>query len=126
MPAHTTNVPEDLKYTRDHEWVRIADGSARVGITDFAQHELGDIVFVEQPAVGRVVAAHEAVAVIESVKSVSDVYAPLAGTVTAVNAGLEPAAVNADPFGAGWLFELKVDAVDGLLSADEYRALIGA
>jgi glycine cleavage system H protein len=122
--SEMTTIPEELRYTRDHEWARIEGATARVGITDFAQHQLGDIVFVELPKVGRVVAEHEAVVVIESVKSVSDAYAPLAGTVVAVNDGLDPATVNADPYGAGWLFELEIEKPEGLLTAKEYKSLI--
>jgi glycine cleavage system H protein len=122
--SEMTTIPEELRYTRDHEWARIEGETARVGITDFAQHQLGDIVFVELPKVGRVVAEHEAVVVIESVKSVSDVYAPLAGTVVTVNDGLDPATVNADPYGAGWLFELEIEKLEGLLTAEEYKSLI--
>jgi len=122
----TTMVPGELKYSRDHEWARIEGGTARVGITDFAQRQLGEIVFVELPKVGRVVAEREAVVVIESVKSASDAYAPLAGTVVAVNDDLDPATINADPYGAGWLFELKFEQAEGLLSAAEYKSLIGA
>src|SRR5579871_6111735 len=99
-----SNVPADLKYTKSHEWVRtLADGSVEIGITDHAQHSLGDLVFVEVPEAGRVVKADEACAVVESVKAASDVYAPLAGEITAGNPQLAdaPETVNTDPYGAG-------------------------
>lgn len=105
------NIPADLKYTTSHEWVRLeADGSVTVGITEFAQDALGDIVFVELPTVGQHYAAEGEVAVVESVKAASDIYAPLAGTVTAVNQDVAdaPEAINADAYGA-WLFKLKPD-----------------
>ncbi|MCY0877727.1 MAG: glycine cleavage system protein GcvH [Firmicutes bacterium] len=112
-------VPEDLQYTVEHEWIN-ADG--RVGITDYAQEALGDVVFVELPEVGREVEAGEAVGAIESVKSVSDLYSPASGRVARVNRDLEshPEWINEDPYGAGWIFELE-DVVPGpLLSSEEY------
>ena len=124
------NVPKDLKYTASHEWVRTdADGTVTVGITDHAQEALGDLVYIELPAVGRVVAALEACAVVESVKAASDIYAPVAGEVTAVNADLPatPERVNQDAY-AAWLFKLKPAdpaAVAGLLDAAAYAATIG-
>ena len=122
--------PDDLSYTREHEWVRTpgeAESSVRVGITDFAQEALGDVVYVSLPAVGDEVESGSAIGELESTKSVSDVYAPLAGTVAAVNEALDgtPELVNSDPYGEGWLFELvPVDpaAVDGLLDAATYQA----
>ena len=124
------NVPQDLKYTASHEWVRSeADGTVTVGITDHAQEALGDLVYIELPAVGRVVAAAEACAVVESVKAASDIYAPVAGEVTAVNADLPatPEVVNQDAY-AAWLFRLKPadpGAVGTLLDAAAYTATIG-
>jgi glycine cleavage system H protein len=124
------NVPQDLRYTASHEWVRSeADGTVTVGITDHAQEALGDLVYIELPAVGRVVAAAEACAVVESVKAASDIYAPVAGEVTAVNADLPatPEVVNQDAY-AAWLFRLKPadpGAVGALLDAAAYTATIG-
>lgn len=123
--------PDDLKYTEEHEWVRAGaeGGVLRVGITDFAQDALGDIVFVTLPQVGATVTAGEACGELESTKSVSDVYAPVTGTVTAVNAALDanPELVNSDPYGEGWMFEVEAPdgagALDGLLDAAGYRAV---
>lgn len=125
------NVPEDLHYAESHEWVRREDGGATVGITDHAQAELTDIVFVELPEVGRTVAAQEAVAVVESVKAASDIYSPVSGTITAVNEGLQadPALVNTDPFGEGWIFKIELSAPDevaGLKDAAAYKEQISA
>ncbi len=123
------NILENLRFTKDHEWVKIEGNKAIVGITDFAQNELGDVVFVELPAIGKKMAAHDNLAVIESVKAVSDIFAPVAGTVSQVNEVLNdsPEMVNRDPYGGGWIAELEMtdpSAVDGLLSAGEYEALI--
>ncbi|KXK59051.1 glycine cleavage system protein H [Micromonospora rosaria] len=122
-------IPEDLRYTAEHEWV-VGDGSGtvRVGVTQFAQDALGDIVFVQLPEVGAVVAAGESLGEIESTKSVSEIYAPVGGTVAARNEALAdtPEVINADPYGDGWLVEITPDdpaAVDGLLTADAYREL---
>jgi glycine cleavage system H protein len=119
-------LPEDLKYTAEHEWVRQDEAVLRVGITDYAQDQLGDIVYVSLPEVGAAVAAGDAVGELESTKSVSDVYAPVTGTVTAVNEALEaqPELVNSDPYGEGWLFEVETgpQALDGLLDAAAYQA----
>ncbi len=125
-----SNVPNDLRYAKSHEWVRLESGVAVVGITDHAQHELTDIVFVELPAAGRKVKAGEACAVVESVKTASDIYSPVSGEVIAVNAALpaNPALANSAPFGDGWFFRIKLDApaeVDALLTPDQYRAQIG-
>lgn len=122
--------PEDLKYTSEHEWIRTpgeADGSVRVGITHFAQDSLGDIVFVSLPEVGTQVQAGSPVGELESTKSVSDIYAPVTGTVVARNEALDstPEVVNNDPYGDGWLFEVvpdDVSSVDGLLDAAAYQA----
>ena len=120
--------PADLKYSREHEWLRLDGGTATVGITDYAQDQLTDIVYVELPEVGRSVKAGESVAVVESVKSVSDIYSPVDGEVSEVNSALEdhPESVNDDAFGEGWLFKLKVSAPDlsGLLDADGYQKFV--
>jgi glycine cleavage system H protein len=121
-------VPDDRRYLESHEWIT-TDAPTRVGITEFAQDELGDVVFVELPAVGDRVDAGESFGVIESIKAVSDLYAPLSGEVSAVNETLfdRPELVNEDPFGEGWMLELDLDdesALDDLLSADDYREQI--
>ena len=124
--------PDDLKYTSEHEWVRSpgeADGSVRIGITHYAQDQLGDIVYVSLPSVGERVSAGAACGELESTKSVSDVYAPVDGEVVAVNESLDttPELVNSDPYGGGWLYELapsQADAVDGLLDATAYQATL--
>src|SRR5688572_19953707 len=105
-----SNVPNDLKFAKSHEWVRVEGDVATVGITDHAQHELTDVVFVETPASGKQVKAGEACAVVESVKTASDVYSPVSGTVQAVNSALSdnPALVNTDPYGAGWFYKIKL------------------
>jgi len=125
------DIPPDLRYSREHEWVRLNGSVARIGITDFAQDSLGDVVFVQLPDVGLDVVAGAGVSEIESTKSVSDVYVPLTGSVSAVNEALaeQPELVNQDPYGTGWMFELEVSdvsEVDALLDADAYRALIAA
>ncbi|MEI6561857.1 MAG: glycine cleavage system protein GcvH [Verrucomicrobiota bacterium] len=124
------NVPDDLKYSETHEWVRLEDGQARVGITDHAQAELTDVVYVELPKIGAKVQAKAAAAVVESVKAAGDIYSPVTGTVVAVNEALEnnPALVNTDPHGEGWIFLVALDApeeVAQLQDAAQYRALIG-
>lgn len=122
-------VPEELKYTQEHEWVlRTGADSVRVGITDFAQTQLGDVVFVQLPEVGEELTAGDTVGEVESTKSVSDLYAPLSGSVVARNEALDqqPELINSDPFGEGWMFELTVsepEAIDGLLDADAYKAI---
>jgi glycine cleavage system H protein len=128
-----SNVPPELKYTKSHEWVRtLPDGSVEIGITDHAQHALGDLVFVEVPDAGRTVAAGEACAVVESVKAASDVYAPLAGEVLAGNPQLaaQPDSVNTAPYGAGWLMRLKPAAgalaAAALISAADYQKVLDA
>jgi glycine cleavage system H protein len=127
-----SEIPADLSYTAEHEWVAApgADGVLRIGITDHAQSELGDVVFVQLPEVGEVVEAGAAVGEIESTKSVSDIFAPVSGEVTAVNDRLEeePAAVNTAPYGEGWLFEVRPadeDCRSGLLDAEGYAAQLG-
>ena len=122
------SVPEQLHYTAEHEWIDIRDSVARVGITDYAQNALGDVVYVSAPAVGSRVTAGEPCGEVESTKSVSDIFSPADGEVTTVNSEVDddPGLVNSDPYGAGWLFELRLDADDlppGLLSAAEYEAL---
>lgn len=121
-------IPEGLHYTAEHEWLRMEGDEAVIGVTDFAQHALGDVTYVELPKVGRAVRAREALAMVESVKAASDVYAPVAGTVAAVNDALAgaPQKINEAPYGAGWICRLKgVDAaeVGGLLKAQQYREL---
>ncbi|HXM32147.1 MAG TPA: glycine cleavage system protein GcvH [Chthoniobacterales bacterium] len=124
------NVPDDLFYTESHEWIRREGDNARVGITDHAQAELTDVVYVELPKVDRKVNAKEATAVVESVKAASDIYAPVKGTVVEVNKALEgnPALINTDPFGEGWIFVLKMDSPDDLKQlkdAAAYKQHIG-
>lgn len=121
-----STIPSELLYTSSHEWLRQNDdGTVTVGITDYAQSQLGDLVFVEPPEVGRMVAAEENCAVVESVKSASDVYSPVAGEIVAANTTLadQPEQVNADPYGAGWLFTVRLDgALDGFMDAAAYQA----
>jgi glycine cleavage system H protein len=123
------SVPEELYYTAEHEWVAISDAVARVGITDYAQRALGDVVYVTAPAQGARVTAGDPCGEVESTKSVSDIYCPADGEVTEVNPEIDedPGLVNSDPYGAGWIFKIKLDAGEqvppGLLSAAEYMAL---
>ena len=124
-------VPPDLRYTKEHEWVRLEGDQATVGITDYAAEQLGDIVFVELPEVGRSLAQFATFGVVESVKAVSDLFAPVGGEVTEANADLagQPELVNSDPYGKGWMLRLRIaDAgqVDGLLDAGAYEALTAA
>ncbi|MFO7265377.1 MAG: glycine cleavage system protein GcvH [Limnochordales bacterium] len=121
--------PEDLRYTKEHEWVRLENGRARVGITYYAQDELGDVVFVDLPRVGTNVQAGEAFAAVESVKAVSDVYAPVSGRIVEVNEELadRPELINEDPYGRGWIAVIEMDnpaEADELLDAAQYKALI--
>lgn len=125
------NIPNDLRYTKEHEWVLVEEGVAVVGITDFAQSELGDIVYVELPGVGGKVATGETFGNVESVKSVSDLYSPLAGTVADINTRLSdsPELLNTDPYGEGWLVRIEAQdlaEVEQLLTAAEYADYIGA
>lgn len=124
------NIPKDLRYTKDHEWVRVTGSVVRVGITDYAQDALGDVVFVQLPDVGSVLSAEQGLGEIESTKSVSDVYAPVAGKVVAVNDALvdQPELLNSDPYGEGWICEIEVAQFDEsqLLSAEEYSSLTGS
>ncbi len=125
-------IPSELKYTEEHEWVRMEGDIAVVGVTDHAQEELSDVVFVELPELERVVEEKEACAVVESVKAASDIYSPVSGTVVEVNNSLEeePSNINEDPYGVGWLFKIRVaeadmEIVEGLLTADDYEEHLG-
>jgi len=124
------NIPADLKYTKDHEWIKIEGNTATIGITDFAQGELGDIVYVDISTVGQQVSQHDVFGTVEAVKTVSDLFMPVAGKVTEVNPALDasPEKVNADPYGEGWMIKMEIsDAAQlkDLLSADAYKELIG-
>jgi len=124
------NFPAELKYTKDHEWVRVEGNDAYIGITEFAQRELGDIVYVDIPSVGKEVAKEEVFGTVEAVKTVSDLFMPVTATVTEVNAALDsqPELVNSDPYGEGWMVKVSLsDAAEAesLLSADAYKTLIG-
>ncbi len=124
------NIPAELKYTKDHEWIKVEGNKATVGITDFAQGELGDIVYVDISSVGREIAQHEVFGTVEAVKTVSDLFMPLAGKVLAFNKALEsaPEKVNSDPYGEGWMVKLEIKnaaEVAGLLTSDQYKELIG-
>lgn len=127
-----SNIPAELKYSAEHEWVATTDTEAvvRVGITDFAQDALGDVVYVEHPEIGSSASAGDVIGEVESTKSVSDIYAPVSGEIVAVNESLDenPGAINSDPYGAGWLFDVKLsDAseLDSLLTADGYENQVG-
>ncbi|MEH6307348.1 glycine cleavage system protein GcvH [Olivibacter sp. CPCC 100613] len=124
------NFPAELKYTKDHEWIRVEGDEATIGITEFAQRELGDIVFIEIPTVGEEVTANEVFGTVEAVKTVSDLYMPVTSTVVSVNETLDgsPELVNNDPYGEGWIIKVKIDnntGLDGLLSAEAYQELVG-
>ena len=121
-------VPDDVRYSTDHEWARPGGSRVRVGITDYAQDALGDVVFVDLPAVGKSVSAGDVIGEVESTKSVSEVYSPVSGTVVAVNGALSggPETLNSDPYGEGWICEIEVagpEALEGLLDAAAYRQL---
>jgi len=121
-----SDIPSDLKYTKSHEWVRVADGTATIGITDHAQSELTDIVFVELPEVGRKVKAGDACAVVESVKTASDIYAPVSGEIVESNKTVvdEPALTNSEPYNQGWFFKIKLSnpaELNSLLSPEDYK-----
>ncbi|MCE3227609.1 MAG: gcvH [Bacteroidetes bacterium] len=125
------NFPADLKYTKDHEWVKITGDEALVGITDFAQHELGDIVYVDVNTIGETVDKEAVFGTVEAVKTVSDLFMPLSGEVLEVNKDIDsaPESVNSDPYGKGWLIKIKLSnpsEVSELLNADDYKKLIGA
>ena len=122
--------PASLRYTKDHEWIKIEGNTATVGITEFAQHELGDIVFVDIDTVGKALNANDIFGTVEAVKTVSDLYLPVSGTVTEVNSGLEanPEYVNNDPYGKGWMVKMTVKnpaEAEGLLDADAYKMHVG-
>ena len=124
------NIPSNLQYTKDHEWVKIENGVATIGITDFAQGELGDIVFVELPEVGKSFNAGDAFGTIEAVKTVTDLFSPISGKIVAINEGLDndPGKVNSDPYGDGWLVKIRLsdpDEKDGLMSSIAYEEIIG-
>ena len=123
------NIPQELNYTKDHEWIRIDGDVATIGVTDFAQHELGDIVFVDINAIGKELNAGDVFGTVEAVKTVSDLFLPVAGTITEINAGLEsaPEKVNTDPYGDGWMVKMTIkDAgeIASLLDADAYSNLV--
>jgi len=125
-----SNIPLDLKYAKSHEWVRVNGDTAVMGITDHAQHELTDIVFVELPEAGKKVKAGDACAVVESVKTAGDIYSPVSGEIVEVNPAIvaDPALVNTEPFGGGWFYKIKLSnpaELNALLSPEKYRALIG-
>jgi glycine cleavage system H protein len=125
------NIPSELKYTKDHEWVKIEGDIATIGITDFAQSELGDIVYVEVETLDETLAAEEIFGTVEAVKTVSDLFLPLSGEIIEFNTALEdtPENVNKDPYGDGWMIKVKcsdLSEVDGLMSSDAYKTLIGA
>lgn len=123
------NFPENLLYTKDHEWVRVEGNVAFIGITDFAQHELGDIVYVDIASKGKTVSQHDVFGTVEAVKTVSDLFMPLTGEVLEVNPALDgaPELVNSDPYGEGWMIKCSINnpsEVDGLLKADAYKGLV--
>jgi len=123
--------PAGLKYTKDHEWIRVEGDVAYIGITEFAQRELGDIVYIDINALGKEVAKDEVFGTVEAVKTVSDLFMPVTGTINEVNPALDkqPELVNSDPYGEGWMVKITVSdaaSVDGLLSADSYQSLVGA
>ena len=123
--------PDNLKYTKDHEWIKIEGNEATVGITDFAQHELGDIVYVEIESIGKELKANEIFGTVEAVKTVSDLFLPISGIVNEMNAALEnkPESVNTDPYGAGWMIKMTItnmDEVNELMDAAAYQQLVGA
>ena len=125
------NFPADLKYTKDHEWVKVTGGEAIIGITDFAQKELGDIVYVDISTVGETVEQEQVFGTVEAVKTVSDLFMPITGKVLEVNKDIDsaPESVNSDPYGKGWIIKASINdasQINGLLSADDYKKLIGA
>ncbi len=126
-----SNIPENLRYSKDHEWVSVDGAVATIGITDYAQHSLGDVVYVDLPRAGDAFATHEAFGSVESVKAVSEIFTPVAGEVTEVNDGLNdtPEAVNNDPYGAGWMLKVTMtnpNEADGMMSAVEYEEYLSA
>ena len=125
------NIPATLKYTKAHEWIKVEGNTVTIGVTDFAQKELGDIVYVEIETEGEEISQEEVFGTVEAVKTVSDLFMPVSGTITEVNGGLEdaPESVNSDPYGDGWMIKVTLSdesELDGLLSADAYKELIGA
>lgn len=125
------NIPAELKYTKDHEWIRVEGNTVTIGITDFAQGELGDIVFVEIETEGETLGQHDVFGTVEAVKTVSDLFMPVSGEITEFNKSLEtnPEQVNSDPYGDGWMIKVNLsDAseIDGLMSAEDYQQLVGA
>jgi glycine cleavage system H protein len=125
------NIPENLRYSKDHEWVSVDGDTATIGITDYAQHQLGDVVYVELPKAGETFTEHEAFGSVESVKAVSEIFTPISGEVTEVNDGLNdtPEVVNSDPYEGGWMVKLKMSnpgEIDALLSAAEYEEYLNA
>jgi glycine cleavage system H protein len=125
------NFPAELKYTKDHEWIRVEGSDAYIGITEFAQHELGDIVYVDITSTGKEVSKEDVFGTVEAVKTVSDLFMPLTGTITETNPTLDsqPELVNTDPYGQGWMVKISIkDAseIDSLLSAEAYQSLVGA
>ena len=126
-----SNIPENLRYSKDHEWVEVDGDIATIGITDYAQHSLGDVVYIDMPRVGDTLGSHEAFGSVESVKAVSEIFVPVAGEITEVNDGLNdtPEAVNNDPYSAGWMVKMKMDnpgEADAMLSAAEYEEFLEA
>ena len=126
-----SNIPENLRYSKDHEWVGVDGDIATVGITDYAQHALGDVVYIDMPRAGDKLTAHEAFGSVESVKAVSEIFMPVGGEITDVNTGLNdtPEAVNNDPYIAGWMIKVKMDnpgEADAMLSAEEYEEYLAA
>jgi len=124
------NIPADLKYTKDHEWVRVEGNSGTIGVTDYAQGELGDIIYVDVTSVGNDVAMGDTFGTIEAVKTVSDMYAPVSGKIAEFNSAVNdnPASVNQDPYGAGWLVKIEISNMgdlDSLLSPEDYKNLVG-
>lgn len=126
-----SNIPENLRYSKDHEWVAVVGDVATIGITDYAQHSLGDVVYIDMPRVGDKLSSHEAFGSVESVKAVSEIFVPVAGEITEVNDGLNdtPEVVNDDPYNAGWMIKIKMDnagEADAMLSAVEYEEYLSA
>ena len=124
------NIPANLKYTKDHEWIVVEGNTATIGITDFAQGELGDIVYVDITSVGKTLKAEEVFGTVEAVKTVSDLFLPVAGTITEINPALDanPELVNTDPYGQGWMIKMTIENAadaEALLSAEAYQALVG-
>jgi glycine cleavage system H protein len=127
----SNNIPENLRYSKDHEWVQVEGDTATIGITDYAQHSLGDVVYIDMPRVGDKFGAHEAFGSVESVKAVSEIFVPVAGEVTEVNESINdtPESVNSDPYSAGWMVKVKMEnpgEADGLMSSAEYEEYLAA